>query len=83
MPPPLSARSLYFLLVRANLRVTEAMDGIRGGMSGSPIMSDEGAAIGIVAASGGVAGSSEPHTEGTPNPRLIIDLPGWLLREVL
>jgi len=63
--------------------ISEAMDGIRGGMSGSPIMSDEGAAIGIVTASGGVAGSSEPHTEGAPNPRLIIDLPGWLLREVL
>lgn len=60
------------------LWIEQANDGIRGGMSGSPIVVDGGAAIGIVCASGGMAG--EMHTEGGPNPRLTHHLPGWLLR---
>jgi len=44
---------------------------IKGGMSGSPILNDEGAAIGIVCTGPGVA-----------NPRLTHDLPAGLLRKI-
>ena len=40
----------------------------KGGMSGSPIVNDDGAAIGVVTFS------------GSSNPRLVRDLPGWLLK---
>ena len=39
-----------------------------GGMSGSPIVNDDGAAVGVVTVS------------APSNPRLARDLPGWLLR---
>jgi Trypsin-like peptidase domain len=39
-----------------------------GGMSGSPIINDDGAAIGVLTLS------------APSNPRLVRDLPGWLLR---
>jgi hypothetical protein len=42
---------------------------IRGGMSGSPILNDEGAAIGVVS----LGENMSPH------PRLCFNLPGWLL----
>jgi hypothetical protein len=44
------------------------------GMSGSPIISDDGKAIGIATLTG-----SETNP-GTPNARLLRSLPGWLLR---
>jgi hypothetical protein len=43
----------------------------------SPIVAEDGTAIGIVCTSGGPHGV--PHTEGGPNPRLIGNLPGWFL----
>ena len=55
--------------------LTNALSGIRGGMSGSPILNEEGAAIGIVATSSG--GAAEFDTEGGPNPNLVGNLPGW------
>jgi hypothetical protein len=48
---------------------------IVGGMSGSPIVVAGGAVIGIVCASSG-------NGPGGPNPYLIDNLPGWLLREL-
>jgi hypothetical protein len=64
------------------LWVSKAMKGIAGGMSGSPIVADDGSAIGIVCtSSGGI--DLDKHTEGGPNPRLINNLPGWLLRELM
>jgi len=50
-------------------------------MSGSPILADNGSAIGIVCTSCSVAGSAA-STEGGPNPRLASHLPGWLLQEI-
>jgi Trypsin-like peptidase domain len=61
------------------LWISNAADGIVGGMSGSPIVADDGSAIGIVCTSGGGIGV---HTEGGPNPRLTHNLPGWLLRQL-
>jgi hypothetical protein len=59
---------------------------IVGGMSGSPIVLDNGAAIGVVALGhgGGVAEllGKRPHTEGGPEPRLACHLPGWLLNDL-
>jgi hypothetical protein len=62
------------------LWISDAAEPIEGGMSGSPILDDAGAAIGIVCCAGGVGG--EPHTGGGPNPRLADSLPGWLLRQI-
>jgi len=55
---------------------------IAGGMSGSPVISEAGAAIGVVAV--GQTTSSDTAVckdeSGTPNPRLLRDLPGWVLK---
>lgn len=59
----------------------EANDGIRGGMSGSPVRDEDGRAIGVVSAGGG-SGAEDLDTEGGPNPALTRDLPGWLLYEL-
>jgi Trypsin-like peptidase domain len=70
-------------LVRHNgcmLWISDASKGIFGGMSGSPIVADDGSAIGIVCTSGG--GTGVIHTEGGPNPRLVHSLPAGLLGEL-
>ncbi len=58
-----------------------ASQGIVGGMSGSPVLSHDGAAVGVVCSSAGRP--EEGHSEGGPNPRLTHHLPGWLLQELL
>jgi hypothetical protein len=60
------------------LELTKATDGVMPGMSGSPILNKHGEAIGVVCLSGG---KDERRTEGGPNPRLLGNLPGWLLEE--
>jgi len=60
--------------------LSEATRGILRGMSGSPIIAENGAAIGVVCT--GSSGGSDICTEGGPNPRLSSNLPGWLLREL-
>jgi hypothetical protein len=67
----------YPLASATPLWIEEAKGGIRGGMSGSPIVAG-GAAIGMVCVSGGKP--EAVHTEGGPNPRLTHTLPGWLLK---
>ncbi len=62
------------------LWVSDAIEGIMNGMSGSPILAKDGQAIGVCVASGGLPG--EKHTEGGPHPTLADDLPGWCLREI-
>jgi hypothetical protein len=63
------------------LRVSNATKGILGGMSGSPIVADDGSAIGVICTSGGHPG--EVPTNGGPNPRLVHNLPFWLVRKLL
>jgi hypothetical protein len=58
------------------LWISKAAQGIVGGMSGSPILAEDGTAIGVVCTAGG---TGEVHTEGGPNPRLMGNLPGWYL----
>lgn len=58
----------------------EAKDGIRGGMSGSPILLDDGRVIGVCVASSG--SGDEVHTEGGPHPRLVHHLPAWLVTQL-
>jgi hypothetical protein len=60
------------------LWIEDAAEAIRGGMSGSPIVDEHGAAIGVVCVSGGTE-SPDQQTKGGPNPRLTHCLPGWLL----
>jgi hypothetical protein len=48
-------------------------------MSGSPIINDKCFAIGVVSAGGGTNGERWPSG---PNPRLVHNLPGWLLKEL-
>jgi hypothetical protein len=58
------------------LWIERASGGIRGGMSGSPVVAGD-AAIGVVCVSGGKVDAV--HTAGGSNPRLTHTLPGWLL----
>jgi len=53
---------------------------IVSGMLGSPIVSDNRAAMGICCPSS--VSSSKDHNAGGPNPRLFRDLPAWLLRDL-
>jgi hypothetical protein len=62
------------------IMVSEACCGIVNGMSGSPIVSADGAAIGVVSLSQG--SEMEIRTEGGPQASLAAHLPGWLLREL-
>lgn len=62
------------------LWLQDAAEPIKGGMSGSPVVSPEGAAIGIMCCSSGTGPDVEEHTDGGMNPRLVDHLPGWLLR---
>lgn len=61
------------------LWLEDVVNGIVGGMSGSPIVNDEGAAIGILGVSSGSA--DELHAKGGPQAGLRHNLPGWLLLE--
>ena len=62
---------------RANGRlwIKNAAEPLVGGMSGSPILSKAGTAIGVACYSRG-------H-EGGPNPCLTTNLPGWMLHQVI
>jgi hypothetical protein len=51
------------------------------GMSGSPVVSADGAAIGV-ACLGGEDGAGNPTAWQGPNPSLVGNLPGWLLAEL-
>jgi hypothetical protein len=52
------------------LNLSGALENITGGMSGSPILADDGSAIGLVS------------TDNGPAPRLSAHLPGWMLKEI-
>ncbi|MGA3001753.1 MAG: serine protease [Acetobacteraceae bacterium] len=58
------------------LWITHSAERVHGGMSGSPIVSASGMAIGVVCT------ITSPR-EGGPNARLPDNLPGWLLRDPL
>ena len=58
----------------------EATSGLVSGMSGSPIVNDEGNAVGVHVTSHGSSPDKRP-TEGGPEPRLTHNLPGWVLLE--
>src|SRR5690349_575059 len=62
------------------LHLSKAIKGIVGGMSGSPIVADDGSAFGVVCTSSG--GSDGVHTGGGPNPSLVHNLPCWLWRKL-
>ena len=53
---------------------TKGKHKIEGGMSGSPIVTGNGFALGVLSCSGGLA-----ETDGGPHARLGSHLPGWLL----
>jgi hypothetical protein len=68
-----------------SLWVSESAQPIRGGMSGSPVISKTGAAIGIVASAHvtiekGKLKDIAADEYGSSNPCLACDLPVWLLR---
>jgi len=56
------------------LWITHPAEGIRSEMSGSPIVTEIGTAIGVVC-------TAAAPWEGGPNPRLTHNLPGWLLSD--
>lgn len=57
------------IALRGSLCIGDVKGGIHFGMSGSPILADDGTAIGVV-------------STDSMNPHLIHDLPGWLLRKL-
>jgi hypothetical protein len=57
----------------------QAEQPVIGGMSGSPIVLPNGAAVGVVCTSEGSHGGG--GREGGPNPMLTANLPGWLLEQ--
>jgi hypothetical protein len=65
------------------LWVTGGDQPIKGGMSGSPIILDDGSAVGVVCIGTLKALTSnddlDASNEGGPNAKLVRDLPGWLL----
>ena len=63
------------------LWISEAEEDIRGGMSGSPILSPARHAIGVVCTSASLGGKGS--REGGPNPLLAAQLPGWLASGLL
>ena len=63
----------------SRLWIIGAANNIEGGMSGSPIINDNCFAIGVVCAAEGTDGARWPSG---PNPRLVHNLPGWLLKEL-
>jgi hypothetical protein len=69
----------YMKFVDGPLYITHCAQPIAGGMSGSPIISAQGMAIGVVCVAND---SSCGDTANGPNPRLVRDLPGWLLRGI-
>lgn len=66
-----SCQASYIPWLNGQIVLSTDPKNIEGGMSGSPIVSDTGAAVGVVS-----LGSNQ--TECGPNPRLVRDLPGWL-----
>ena len=60
------------------LWIKDATGGIVDGMSGSPILLDDGSVLGVAVTSGGT--QQETHTEGGPQPWLTHCLPGELLQ---
>ena len=75
----------YMKYVDGPLWISGTSQPVVDGMSGSPIISDDGAAIGVVSL-GSISfegAATEDVTwlnlNGCPNPRLVRDLPGWLL----
>jgi hypothetical protein len=62
--------------------ISETAEPILGGMSGSPILGDDGQVIAVCVASGGTGDRDvEDDREGGPNPGLR-HLPGWFLDEL-
>jgi hypothetical protein len=67
---------------RGALFIGKAAEPIEGGMSGSPILNAEGAAVGVLVCSAGRAITGLTF-EGGPNPELLDVLPRWLINRVL
>ena len=70
---------------KGSLWISGANEGIAKGMSGSPILLEDGSAIGIICSgnvSRRICGQDVIVTEGGPNPGLTRNLPGWLLHEI-
>ena len=61
-----------------SLRFEQAAQPVVGGMSGSPIILPDGAAIGVVCTS---EENQSGGRDGGPNPMLAANFPGWLLEE--
>jgi hypothetical protein len=63
------------------LWIFDAPDSIDRRMAGSPVLVDDGCAIGVLSSTSGIDGGSE-HIIG-PHPNLMRALPGWLIASTL
>jgi hypothetical protein len=71
---------LHCAAFRRAVWITEAANGIMRGMSDSPMLANDGSAIGIVCCGGAIVGQTP--TESGPHPRLAHNLPAGLLRDL-
>jgi hypothetical protein len=68
--------------IQHRLWVADATEPIRGGMSGSPILGDDGKALAVCCASAGSGDRElEDDGEGGPNPG-VANLPDWFLEKL-
>jgi hypothetical protein len=75
----LDGRRWFYCTIRhfgGPLWITHPAETIRSEMAGSPIVTISGAPVGVIC-------TAAAPWEGGPNPRLIHNLPGWLLRDIL
>ena len=79
---PCKVTAFVYGLARPSFYITEAAGGISGEMSGSPILLDDGKAIGALSTTlNNSEGTVCKHTiESRPQPSLKHCLPAWLLR---
>jgi hypothetical protein len=66
-----SCQARYLSWVNSLIGLTTDTQNIEAGMSGLPIVSETGEAVGVVS----IGSNGNQHG---PNPRLVRDLPGWL-----
>jgi hypothetical protein len=67
--------------VDRSLTLVHAKNGNAPGTSGSPILTEDGSAVGVISV--GTTVSGVIHARQYGQPRLSHALPGWLLRELL
>jgi S1-C subfamily serine protease len=76
----LSARALQYGVNTSTLTIRDASDGIEGGDSGGPVVTEHGELLGVLSIAAGVSG--DPLQTGS-FPHIVQATPAWVLRRML